>query len=717
MNHLTGKIGALALLLCATLPAAARGENTENSVTFGSRWWWQSAPEARYREYLDLNRGGFLESFSMSAWNGKDAFSLTGDNALRLDQTTRLALSRGVSWQLELKNSQLPHMISAIARTPYTEIRPGVFTIPDSIQARGEVSNPAGYANLLRDLTSTASPVSNTIQTDVSTARLRGRPIRGWRFDVRGERRERTGYKPYGASFGFNNAIELLEPIRQRTVDGQVMASYEQSRVKAQASVGVSVFKNFVSDLVWDNPKRLTDRSGSGSYSQGNGASQGRIDLYPDNQVVRGNVSLGFQLPQRTQFSASVGVSQGTQDDDWLPYANNSTILQSSLDSLPGRSTDAKMTRINMDYRLTTRAWSRARGTLRYNRAEADNKTPEHFFTGYGVLDGEFTFNPHHTHPFGNTNSTLGADADVEVMDGLSIGITGELRQREHTHREVEKDDETIGKVRAHYSPAEDVHVLASFSAGKRELDEFIHEDYLTAAGVAFELDSLRRFDVANRDQHLGDLEVGWDVTSWLGIGAQYNYRLNKYPDSVYGLTREEEHLVVAQGTLRPDDRTELSGGYGFGRTAVYQNSNESNHTPPPDADLASNWRAALLDRNVYVFFDGQWWAIEKKVALNAGYQFNRTMGNSDLFSNTAIDLPVTFYRQTDVRLGARWLLAAGTELAGRWVYEELTVEDYLKENIPLVQLSGTNATSVWLGNSALGYHAHRLELLATRRF
>jgi MtrB/PioB family decaheme-associated outer membrane protein len=588
------------------------------------------------------------------------------------------------------------------------ENAPGVYTLPDSLQSLGQRSAGTAYTRVLEDAMSNAGLVDNSVQTDVSTVRLRGRPLAGWRFEVRGEQRERSGHKPYGATFGFSNAVELMEPIHQRTLDGSATASYEKSRLKAQASFGVSAFKNFIGEMDWDNPARLTPVAGTPSV--------GRLDLYPNNQVVRGNVAVGYTLPRKTLVSGTFGISQGTQNDDWLPMTSNTALAQSSLSALPGKSTDAKMVRTNVNLRLLTRAVSKLSATVRFDRTEADNQTPAHIFSGVVPYDGSFTAGPDTTHSFGNTQMLLGGDLDYQLLDRLGLGLTYEWRQRDHTEREVEKDKENVFGARADAEITDDLHAMASFRYGDRKLDQFNVDDYLSG-GVLAEQAGLRRYDVANRKQTYGDVNLTWSVTSWFDAGVEYSYRLDNYPDSQFGLTRNEDQLVMSEGTLRPDQRTELEGGYGFGRTETRQNSHQSNGATI-DTDPINDWTGKLNDTNVYFYLDGKWWAVPKKVSLDAGYEVERVLGEYHLISTGSLDLPSTFYRRQEARLGAKWQVAPRTTLEGRWEFQELDFVDVLKQDIPLLQIAANGTVnSIWLGNSTLNYRAHRVEVLVSRRF
>jgi len=690
--------------LCVS-PTHADGE-----VTFGGQWWDQTAPEARFQEFRVVPRDGFLESFMLREWSGRNAVRFFGTNALQDDQAAGLSWSNGVRWRADLGLTQIPHLFSQVARSPYTEIRPGVFALPDTLQRTNE-ENPGAYVSTMSDLLATSPKIPLGFRTDIARARLRARPARGWRFELRGVRRNRSGGKPYGASFGFNNAIELVEPIDQRMWDADAIAEYAQNRISVQASAGLSAFDNRVGVLRWDNPKRLTDRSG------GDGGSTGQLDLYPDNRAVRGSVNVGLELPGRTALTGSVGASRFTQDDDWLPFTINTAIAQASLDSLPGRSTDAKATRLSGDVRLTARGLPGLTGTLRFHQHHYDNDTPVYTFIGRVATDVSFSRGEQTNHPFGNKQMIVGADLDYDLANVVKVGGTVEHRKRDHTFREVEEDAENVFGVRARTQPLGGLMLHADYRHGDRELDHFLDEDYKNAAGAFIEQPELRRFDVADRRQDLAKGDVSWSVSEQVQLSAGYVYERNDYHRSRLGLTEETRQAVNTEGVVTLSDRLELSGGYGFDQMEADQRSRES--AAVLSSSDTTNWTADLKERNVFVFAGAEWWAAPEKLSLALDYVFSRAFNDYRLsnFKRTAQDLPSTFYRRHEVTAEARWRVTAVVELAGRYGFEQLDVTDFASEDVPLLfPVTGT-ANAIFLGDSSQDYRAHRLALVATRRF
>jgi MtrB/PioB family decaheme-associated outer membrane protein len=730
--------------LCA-LPAAAR---SEGSATFGSQWWDQNHPEAKYQEFRDLPRGGFLESFLWTEWSGRNAISLTGVNAARRDQAAKLTYTNGARVRLDLAYAGLPHLYSKIARTPYAEASPGVFTLPDTLQAKNQADSTR-YRATMQDLLAGARGQNLTMRTNVSKARLRVRPVMGLQLEANGVLRERSGYKPYGLAFGFNSAIEIVEPIRQRMVDADLVANWQKDRYSVRASVGMSAFQNDVDRLVSDNPKRITDRSTySDAYTQGTASVRGQTDLYPDNRAIRGNLAVGVQLPRRTALTATVGMAQHQQDDKWLPYTVNTAITQASANPLPGTSTDAKANVTTADVRLTTRAIAKMSGALRFNFHDYANKTEEHSFPGYVRLDQVWEAIPVTSEPFGNRQMTFGADVDYDVMSGVNVGALYELRMREHTLREVEKDKENVFGANLKARLKDGVALDGRFRYGKREADAFNEEDFgsfvvrpatgLRDSLAGAEQPGLRRFDIADRVRN----EAGGGVTyAWgdrVDLYAGYSYHKDDYEKSQMnlgtfeqmGLLMSEQHTVTASGTIHAMENLDLEGGYGYGLARTDQQARVS-ATDTISMKKADDWKARLEDQSVFVFARADYWAKPGKLGFTAGYDFTRGLGKFSLTglgaqasagppptpAVAAQDLPNTLYRRHDVTAEARWVWVPGTEVIGRYAFERFEVVDFAATNIPLLSPVTGSSNAVYLGAALQNYDAHRVALLVSKKF
>ncbi|MEP7027000.1 MAG: MtrB/PioB family outer membrane beta-barrel protein [Candidatus Eisenbacteria bacterium] len=717
---------ALALGATTALPGVA---HADGEATFGTQTWHQSVPEAKFREYRDVPQGAFLESFLLRGGNDRFRSMFYGKDALQNDELLGLRLDRGIRLQIDGTYKRQPHNISLIARSPYTEVSPGVYLLPDSLQ-RANQEDPGAYLARMTDLMNNAPHVGVGFRTDESKVRVRARPSQGLQFEFTGMRRDRTGNKPYGAAFGFNSAIELPEPIDQRVWDGTAAAHYQRGKVSARFLVGASAFDNHVDVLRWDNPKRITDRTYSSAYVAGDGSAQGLIDLYPSNEAIRGQAGFVARLPHQATFSADLSLSRMTQNDPWQKFTVNTAIPDSVLNTYytsSARSTDAKAIRLNQDYRLSGKVAGGLRGTVRYHQNHYDDQTPEFGFRSAVRLDGvaengsSVGDSLFLTKPFSNDQKTTGLDLRFAKRQRVQLSGTIEYRQRRHSEREVAKDNETYAKLTSSFEPVDDVHLSLGVYQGIRVHDSFILEDYQKGENpdsVFVELAGLRRFDVANRHQRGADADLDVTLSDHVDVGALFQHQQNRFPETVYGLQYLESNEGLGQATLHATDRLDVSGGYGVQRVVTRQLSNETNSNAPPTPDAATDWQAQIVDLNQYVFTDWSYRATQR-LRMRAGYTFSRDQASYDLSNgtNTAQDLPDTFYRRQRATFEAQYRLSGGTELGARYGYDKYDVVDFAAQDIQLLGLTAGAATAIYLGDNALDYQAHQVALLVTRRF
>ncbi|MEK7330674.1 MAG: MtrB/PioB family outer membrane beta-barrel protein, partial [Candidatus Eisenbacteria bacterium] len=542
----------------------------QSEFTIGGQWFDQTVPEAKYQEFREVPRGTFLESFLLREWSGRNSVALWGANGIRSDQASKLTWANGARWRVDLGYAKIPHTFSQIARWGWYQSAPGVFELPDSLQARNQALGSSSYTQRMTDFLKAAPGIGLGFATKTSTARLRARPARGWQFEMRGTHRRRSGVKPYAMSFGFSTALENPEPIDQRMVDADFMADYRRDRLSLQASAGLSTFQNQIDELRVDNPKRITDVSG------GDGAAVGVLDLYPDNRVVRGSVALGVTLPKRTAFAATISMAQSRQNDIFLGFTNNSALPQSNRDSLPAQSLDGKARQLNGEVRLTTRPVEGLDGALHLRYSDYDNQTPEVNFIGQSPYEASWQrFIEHPNKALSNTRWQTGLDLNYAFTPQIRVGGIAEYRVRERTHREVEKDTETLLGGRVRLRPVEGLSVAGLYTRGDRQADAFHTDDYIglktrLATGSTpglydslglIEQPGLRRFDVADRVQDRATADVSYAFGERLELSANYAFLRNDFSsDTTLGLQEDRMHTVTSAATIHMNDRIDLTG-------------------------------------------------------------------------------------------------------------------------------------------------------------
>ncbi|MCC6650991.1 MAG: MtrB/PioB family outer membrane beta-barrel protein [Candidatus Eisenbacteria bacterium] len=719
------------MVLAASLLVASHSvAQPTGNVTFGSQWWNQSVDEAKLQEFLVLPKGGFLDSYYLRDSRGSVNASMWGTRALEDDQRHGLSVSKGLQWRVDAEFNGTPHLYSMTARSPLYQISPGVFVLPDSVQRLLQQYAPVtgnAYANTLRDLLNTAQSTPLAMQTNVQKLRLRAHTGKEWQFDVSAVRRDRQGSLAFGVPFGIGSSTmtEVAAPIDQRMVDADATGVWSRAGMKLMGSVGLSTFENEVSTMRVDNSRRLTDATSGGT-------AVGQLDMWPDNKVMRGRVAFSKQLPRMSTFTATVGVSQAKQDDDFLPFTSNTALAQSNLDSLPARNVEAVVTTIVQDYRLTGRPMNKMYGTLRYRAEHNENETPTIHFKGFSPYDASFSVGAVENHQWGGSSTILGADVDYELADWADLSLLGEHRTRTHEFREVEEDAENVFGAGLRLRPLDAVDITGNYRVGQRRLDSFIAEDYLNAAGLQLEPKGLRRYDVADRDQSMANAAVNWVVSPKLDLSVTYSWTQDDYKESQYGLQNADNMLVFVEGTIHASKTLDLTGGYGFGQVETKMASNEYSASSRPDTlQNSMDWWIDTQDRNVYVFANADWWVKPNKMVLKADYTFSRSMNKYDFSNQTllangtrraeAVDVPNTFYRSNDVTFEARWKWSAMMDLALQFQYVQFDVDDFAVNDLTLLggSFSGANfaPNAIYLGDGYRDFTARRVAVMASRKF
>ncbi len=711
-------IAACALALCAP----ARPVKAEGSLVLGDQWWTQTAPEAKYQELRDVARGPFLESLKLETWNGRNTYALSAVNGMQRDQAWRGMWAWGSKLNARIGYIQTPHRFSSTSKTFYTEAGAGNFVLSDSLQALIQRSSSGGITNILTDAVNNANRVPLEFHTSVASARVRVRPQRGWMFEANGRQTSRAGRKAYGAFIGTspgNPVVELWEPIDQTLTDADVRANYTNDRVTVQAIGSISMFDNLHERMTWDNSRRLSD---NGTL----GPARGQLALAPDNSEVRGSVAVGVKLPRKSLLTGTVGLARITQDQAWLPVTINQALRPDTI-RVPGNNTDGKADVVNLDARLTSMAVDHVRGTLRFHSDQYDNQTPERVFAH--IVTGDYAVaGPFETKPFANRNWVGGFDVDVDPGSRISVGATAEYRIRERTHREVEKDKETIFGGRLRVRPMDGLAFDARGRFGDRKLDAFLEEDYESAPGVFAEQPGLRRPDVANRQQTQGQAGLSWMPTEMFELSVTYNYLKNDYKDLRFGLKSEEVGTVSSLGTIHTTSRLDLRGGYGYSLNKTAQDSKQGLGaailTDPASDSLL--WSVDVNDKNVFVTAGFDLWLRPERFSIVGDYEFSRDLVDfpmeaayglrgAGLGTNRFLgSVPSTLYRRHDVVVEARYQLLKSTQITGRYGWEEFDAIDFAAKDVPLVAPS---AAAIYLGDFYKDYRAHRLALLVKHAF
>jgi MtrB/PioB family decaheme-associated outer membrane protein len=679
---------------------------------------------ARFQEYRDLGSGfrGALRILGESA-DGNRTMELVADNLSRDDARYTLEYGYAGKYSFLLDYNKIPHRFGNAGKMLHTRTGPGTYEIADPVQAqlqgaleRQAAINRAGInfaflEGLVSPYLTTARDTDIGLQRNRTHARFELGQLGklAWALDYTHENRD--GTRPWGASLGFNNVIELPEPIAYDTTGTEVSGEWWAKQGGLRFGYRHSTFENSVSTLVWDNPFRATNSTDANAYqSPGsasiNGATRGFADLAPDSQAslffTDGRLKLG-------SWWATGAVSYGvmTQDEDLLPYTLNAAIRGVAEDGSTFDPTDrANLPTLRADNEIKTLHASAEAGTrfaddfsltFRYRYYDHDNTSERIEFPGYVRFHAVWEPIPRVTVPFDYTRTNLGAELGWDLSKTAHLGLAYKRETWDRSFREVEGSDEDLLSLSFDYKPSTKLSLRASYDYGDRSIDgyrpEAQEESFLEPEGVN-NLQGLRKYDQAARNFD------GWNVQMQLFPTDAWSFTMgatsrdDDYDESEFGLIADELLQYNAELSFTPSDKL---SAFLFGHRAErdsFQRARQSGATP--STREIDTWELALAEEND-TFGLGMEAKLAERWKLGLDGQWSRSDGVADFLAFVG-GLPLggrpagttgalDFDNYEDIELTTitsrlDFQLSARTGLGFWYRYEDFTIDSFILQGL-----------------------------------
>jgi MtrB/PioB family decaheme-associated outer membrane protein len=629
----------------------------------------------KFQEYRDLRSGFRLRELHI--W-GDDPdsdryFDFLGYNVGRQD--SRLGLEYGTwgGWGIDVDYNKIPHRFGNNALFLWNITGPGHFEIADPTQlavqnaiAAQFAANPAGVTYpFLRGLLTPYLQAANSLdvglqrdRTDV-TFELGKMAALGWVLQIQHE--NRNGFRPYGGSFGFGNAPEIVEPIDYDTSSAEVRGEWNTKTAGAQFGVRYSRFTNNISTLYWDNPVRGTNSTDPNAYSAPGsssigGAATGFADLAPDNTAglafFNGRAKLGASWWVKGRASYQVL----EQDERLQPYTLNSAIVghdahgaafdPTNRANLPAQSFDGKVKVANLAADAGTDLGDRFDLAFRYRYYDYDNQSGVIDFPGYVRFHAVWEDIERHNAPYSYTRETATAELGWEVNRSSNLLLAVERRSWKRELQETANTDEDAVRLSFDTRAITNLALRATYELGDRSFDEYDNE---RGGGATFpepestNLPGMRKFNQAERTYDLWLLQGDYTISDTMTLSGNWQGRQDDYDKSAFGLQSAD---TMAYGL-------ELGWAFAAGRNLyVFANrddieyflqSRQSGATP--STDPLANWSGDFSDETTTfgVGFDcdpcGKW-------TVGVAGRYSQTAGFLDFFSppggtpDVAFDIP-----------------------------------------------------------------------------
>lgn len=635
-------------------PAPTGGSPFTGTVDIGGLFSDASGDEARFERYRD-DRSGLYSSFSLNRDGATYLFNASASHVGYRDQMYTASF-RGRRVNANFGWQSLPLNFSYLTRTPYATDG-STLTLDDNAQravqgptnaandgtavgvpcAPGAPPASCGTvpnANLAKANRSIYNSLANQFDLrhtrQIAAFDMKFMPTRAMDVDASFMSTGRSGAQPWGASFAFNNAVELAQPLDQRTNDFRLGASWANERAMVRLGWDGSWFNNRFHSLIWDNPIRLDDFNNGlnaplgpydpSGYSNGNGPGRGQQALAPDNSMHVLSVTGLYKVLRRTTINGVLQYTNQRQDEDLIDWTINPLILNTPsvlaafphLTDLPRATAEAEARGINALISLSARPYRRVNFTTRYRYNSRDVQTPVFDASEYVRVDAVPEHAEHGLTPqFDNSRHFL--DANVAFTPGrigtlrLGYGLEG-------IHREGRGfADVTEHLFRASYDAY--THrfftVRAGFDVGRRRGEGFVDAEGGTdeddaILGPGGTQPTLRYYDEADRNRVRGSLVLTLLPRDNMDVFVQFLGGKDEYrPDDSAPVSRPNELFGLQEQTtfgwtiglnINPTDVISAGASYGRERFGSFQESRNAN--PPPDPQWTDPNRDWTLDND-----------------------------------------------------------------------------------------------------------------------
>lgn len=676
----------------------------------------QDTNSSKFQEYQDLDTGFRIPLLKLSgaSEDGNRTLDFTAKNVWRDDASLGLDYALAGKYGLSLSYDKIPHRFGNDAAFLWTRTGAGRFEIDDAVQRANQAAITAQFA---ANRTLVAFPFLNNLispqiaaarKIDISLERERTRldfdlgTLKGFSWDVSLFNEKRTGLRPYGASFGFSNATEIVEPIDYDTSEVTARGEWAGKNGGLVFGFRSSRFENSIKSVTWDNPFRATDGTDPSAYSAPgsgsiNGPAIGRNALAPDNEAG------SFFLDGRWRFrsgwwaNASGAKTRMSQDEALLAYTTNTAIntrggapFDASLRAnLPQLTADRTADVTNFAANAGGKLGKNFNLAFRFRSYDYKDDSDRITIPGYARFDAAWIPTGRITVPPQFKRTDFGSELTWEVAPSTSLGLSWNRQTWDRERREVEKTDEDVFKLTADSRAWKNVTLRAAIERGDKSIGHYdveaAEESFVISAG-ATNLPDLRKYDEAARTYD------SWRVGADFVVGDAWTFSLgttgrkDDYDESLFGLISDDVQHFDFELAYVPGANQDV---YLFGDRSdrkTFQKSRQSAATP--STSPLDDWQIHFDETSdVWGLGWNQKYSEQWKSTVEG--RWSKSDGAADIFSppggtpNTAVG----FDNYEDIELFSisgklDFTLNKNVGFGVWYLYEDYTIDSFIRQGL-----------------------------------
>lgn len=687
----------------AQAPAAAPAETaaddtrslfdaTWRQVSIGGRFTSVDGDPARFQRFQDMRDGLLLSDlrYAREHPEGNWMLQATADRVGWRDQRYSAMFDQVGRFTVSGLWDQIPQFYSVDTRTPYSGSN-GTLVLDDAIQLQNQTSTPS-----LSRYVPVATPFELRERRDIGDVRMRLTPTTEWDVTAAFTTQRHDGELPWGASFGFNNDVEVALPYDSTTNDFTLGTEWTNGRQMLRAAYTGSWFNNHDQTLVWDSPLRLDDHPSSGP-------GRGRMSLWPTNSAQTISLAGYTKLARRTQVTGFLSFGSWDNDETLQPFTINAALPQLAL---PRATSEASASVFSTNINLVSRPAADWRFSARLRRYDWNNDTTPAAITDFVSYDtsvgSTLTGGPRR---FAHDRTSFDADATWSGLLPLALTAGYSYLKGGYDYRIFESTGENTIFVAADVVGTQWFNVRARYDHGDRE-GSGLDEGLLTAV---HEQPAMRHYDVADRTRNRfnGQIDVMpnevWTFSGSAGVGT------DDFDNSYFGL-QEWRFRTFSLGT---DYRQ--ANGFGAGVTYNYEKysgiQRSRSASPGQELDPARDWSVDTAERVDYFSIYATPPRIGRNTEIRASYDYSYAKGQyfyAIVPGGPLVppnQLPDVYNKLQQLHIDGRHRLSQRLAAKVSYLYEPFRVYDFAFD--PSVINSIAQPSSLVLGYVYRPYTAH----------
>jgi MtrB/PioB family decaheme-associated outer membrane protein len=692
-------------------PAPAVSNSATGWVDGGARGTDLSGDDARFNRYRDMGNGAVVDFFRSQFQRGNWFLDANADHVGRTDQRYDGLVVRPGRFKGWLQYDQIPLVMSRTTQTIYTTPSPDVFRINDATQLLLQNTPTAQQPAVMDKVVNTQAAVFDTETTrHIATGGVELTPDRDTTLRVDVQHTNRDGVIPFGATFGFNNAIELPAPVSFHITDVTATAERTAGAWLFEGGYWGQWFNNDNTSIVWDNPYRLTDGTSA--------PSQGREALAPDNTFLNVHGSASVGLPARSRAAAYVSFGVLDANATVLPQTINTALPVIPLDraTVEGHA-HTKTTNLT----FTSRPANRLNVDVRYRYYDYDNQTPVWTNTSRIAYDTSVqTLSPaSESERYGGSRQWFDADIGLRV-GGSTVGVGYSRRQADYQARIFDAAAENTARLRYDVFSTKWLSLRSKYEHAIRRGTGLDTTD-IAAAG---EQPGMRTYDIADRDRDLFTLIGTVTPASSLVVNLSAGAGKDRFPNSQFGQFNATTGVYSAGVDYTPTPQIAVSASYGYQDLETLQWSRQAN-PGPQFTDPSRDWSTNGHERTDSVLAKFDILRIHERLDIEIAYDYNHgrtlyTYGTGSVVDRTLPEgsspdvpttlpppsqLPLVFSEVTRGTLDATYALTPHVSIGMRYWYDRYRVDDFALDAQAIPKIDLPNA--LLIGYQYLPYTAH----------